>query len=83
MHTKTTLKDVFHSILGCEYVDTPAGKMKDVEVVQEYSFMSKRWPGKHKNVYSWCVLANGKAVGWNESPSRGWSFPVIKYTETK
>lgn len=39
------------------------------------------WPGKHKFVWSWYVLNNGHAVGWNENPSRGWTFPVIKYSE--
>lgn len=37
----------------------------------------KEWPGKQKDVHVWWELENGKAVGWNESPSRGWSFPVI------
>jgi hypothetical protein len=76
-----TLKDVFYDVIGCEYIDTPAGKMKDVEVVQEFdsTVPGQRWPGKQKNVYAWVQLANGKAVGWNESPSHGWSFPVITY----
>lgn len=36
------------------------------------------WPGPHRNVIYWWELENGYAVGWNENPSRGWSFPVIK-----
>jgi hypothetical protein len=40
------------------------------------------WPGPQKYVSKWYVLANGKAVGWNDNPSRGWSFPVINYQET-
>src|SRR5882672_10504465 len=39
------------------------------------------WPSHHKYVSRWYVLLNGKAVGFNENPSRGWSFPVIKYQE--
>jgi len=78
----TTLKDVFHGITTGEYNDTPAYKLKDVEVVQEFDSTKygQQWPGKHKNVYAWVLLTNGKAVGWNESPSRGWSFPVMTYS---
>lgn len=64
-----------------EALDFPAiRKMADVAVVEEYGFGAKpgRWPGPQKNVSSWCVLANGKAVGWNENPGTGWSFPVVK-----
>ena len=58
--------------------DTAAWKFRDVEVVSEHGWGEdgKSWPGSHKNVANWCVLANGWAVGWNENPSRGWSFPV-------
>src|ERR1051325_2307301 len=37
------------------------------------------WPGRHRYVSVWYVLSNGKAVGFNENPVRGWSFPVITY----
>ena len=62
------------------YSDGRAYKYRDVEVVVEYGYghQSKRWPGPHKNVHNWCILANGYAVGWNENPSTGWSFPVVK-----
>lgn len=36
------------------------------------------WAGTHKYVRFWCELANGYAVGFNENPARGWSYPVIK-----
>lgn len=36
------------------------------------------WPGTHKNVCWWVILEDGTAVGWNENPSRGWSFPSLK-----
>ena len=36
------------------------------------------WIGKHKNVYVWYELVNGYAVGFNENPSVGWAFPVVK-----
>lgn len=60
--------------------DTQAYRYRDVEVVSEHGYGEDglAWPGTHKNVTNWCVLANGYAVGWNENPSRGWSFPVMK-----
>lgn len=36
-------------------------------------------PFKTHHTYSFVVLKNGYAVGWNENPSRGWSFPIVKY----
>ncbi len=46
-----------------------------------------RWPGPHRNVHAWIIvgLPDGPryAVGWNESPRWGWSFPVIKLKEPK
>ena len=48
------------------YLDMPA-----TEVV------FKSWPGPQKNVHTWWYLDNGMAVGWNENPGTGWSFPVI------
>lgn len=82
-----TLKDVMPGELIDRDCDkTRAYKMKDVVVVKEHCSMIdqeefKFWPGTHKNVYFWVVLENGNAVGWNENPSRGWSFPVIKMKE--
>jgi hypothetical protein len=72
-----TLKDVMPmAFMGGEYHDSYAYTMRDVEVVAEYRLAS--WPGTHKNVSFWVALANGLAVGLNENPARGWSFPVIK-----
>jgi hypothetical protein len=64
-----------------EFLNSASAALKfaDVEVVEEKEF---GWPGPHKNVIFWVVLANGAAVGWNENPSIGWSFPLIsKYTK--
>lgn len=77
-----TLKDVMpQEFMGCEYMDTPAAKLSSVIVVKECDATkhTERWPGKHRNVYHWVILANGKAVGCNENPGRGWSFPVINF----
>ena len=55
----------------------------DVAVVREVDGCVEAWPGKHKNVLHWYVLANGYAVGWNESPSHGWSFPVVRLARAR
>ena len=82
IHPTKTLKDVMPiEFMGCEYTDIQAVKFADVTVVKECDAteFNQRWPGKHKNVFCWVILSNGKAVGFNESPSRGWSFPIINY----
>ena len=79
-----TLRDWLPSeALGGEYSSDAFQKFLDVEVVEEIDMMGdmkkwRSWPGTHKNVLNWVVLANGKAVGWNENPAIGWSFPVTK-----
>lgn len=64
-----------YEFMYCEYSYSRARSFSEVEVIEEKEF---NWPGTHKNVINWYILSNGYAVGWNESPSRGWSFPVIK-----
>src|SRR5271157_4691760 len=61
---------------------SPAAELLNERVLREYSRVTdeagwKPWPGPQKDVHCWWELENGKAVGWNESPSKGWSFPVI------
>jgi histidinol phosphatase-like PHP family hydrolase len=51
-------------------------KYLDVEVVSEHD---NHHPFKHKYVYSWCLLENNIAVGWNENPSIGWTFPIKRF----
>lgn len=63
--------------------DTKAYEFRDVEVIKEHTLSGSdsnwvSWPGREKNVFNWWELENGYAVGWNENPSIGWSFPVIK-----
>lgn len=62
------------------YDECRAFRYVDVKVIREVDGTLEllRWPGSHKNVYVWWVLENGYMVGWNENPSRGWSFPVVK-----
>jgi len=66
-----------HEFVGGSYNDVPAYKYRDELVAAEH-LLTKRWPGPHKNVSFWVELANGRAVGWNENPAIGWSFPVVK-----
>ena len=75
------LRDVLPSEFHYEYLDTQAAKFLDVEVEKscDATNPTERWPGSQRNVYAWWILKNGKAVGWNENPGRGWSFPVISY----
>lgn len=80
----STLLDCFSDLRSGEWDDTPVAKYYDIEVVHQYSaspnswgYTVRRWPGPQKNVHLWVELKNGKAVGWNESPSHGWTFPVI------
>ena len=61
-----------------EFANSKAMKFENVEIVEIHDGCSKPWVGKEKNVYNWVVLKNGWAVGWNENPARGWSFPVVK-----
>ena len=37
------------------------------------------WPGPEENVRQWFLLSNGKAVGINEDPNEGLSFPIAEY----
>lgn len=61
-----------------EFYGTEAFKYKDILVVARHMSHERAWPGSHKYVHSWWELEDGHAVGWNENPSRGWSFPVVK-----
>ncbi len=80
-----TLKDVMPEVLSeidGSYCETQAFEMVNIKVIAEHGSLiddnPKKWPGSHKNVYFWAELGNGYAVGWNENPVRGWSFPVFK-----
>jgi hypothetical protein len=79
-----TLRDVMpRELFDGSYDDTPSYKLADVRVIAEFRSYSgsqdPAWPGPQKNVYLWVALENGKAVGWNENPSHGWSFPVVAF----
>lgn len=79
--SRTVLRDVLPKEFFTEFKDAPANKHLDQVVVREH--LHGGWQGKHKYVMCWWRLANGYAVGWNENPSVGWSFPVICLKKTK
>lgn len=66
-----------------EYNDTPAMRYEACQVVVSYN-VGVPHPFTHRNISSWCVVLTPSrdyvAVGFNENVSRGWSFPVVKYT---
>jgi len=77
----STLADIMPHEFSTEHSNCRAFKYADVEVINQYNFFggdARAWPGPQKNVHYWVELANGYAVGMNENPSRGWSFPVVK-----
>lgn len=83
--SKTLAQCMPHEFMDGSYNDTPAYKLRDEKVVRVHHPGADGelfWPGKHKNVVKWVELANGKAVGWNENPAIGWSFPVITYPKS-
>ena len=66
-----------NEFMGGEYEGTPAHKLRNTEVKYCFDGTVLPWPGRHKNVYFWCLLIGNKLVGFNENPSHGWSFPVM------
>jgi len=84
LRTLREVMPVAFSLPKGKYCKTKAFKMLDRYVLVEHGCMMDSiknelvWPGPHKNVYFWVELDNGSAVGWNENPLKGWSFPVIK-----
>jgi len=76
-----TLRDKVPQEFFTEYLNSKAAKFLDKKVEKEFGGFyesDKQWPGSQKNVHIWWILENNIAVGWNENPSKGWSFPVIK-----
>lgn len=85
-----TLLDAAPREFADEFVDTPAWRYRDRPVLHTHrvsdltlgspaDWSLTRWPGREKYVSVWWELAGGVAVGWNENPNRGWSFPVVRW----
>lgn len=73
-----TLKDEMPRELVTDPYNACAAKYADEEIQAVYWSWQRPWPGPQMHVHFWVHLRNGKAVGWNEHPARGWSFPVIR-----
>ena len=59
--------------------DTPVAKMKLTTGApcSSHAELFAAWPGVHAYVEKWFILTDGRAVGINEDPDDGLSFPVI------
>lgn len=80
------LKDLLPlEFMGCEYDDSKARQFSENLIVKEFkdTRSGEKWPGPQKNVYCWVILDNNHAVGWNENPATGWSFPVVKLNKVQ
>lgn len=76
---KTLKEHLPHEFLRGEYENTRAYKLRDKLVQRCVDGNVESWPGPQKNVFWWYILEDGvTCVGFNENPSRGWSFPVYK-----
>jgi len=59
-------------------------KLMDNKILHEFTMHDEStwfsWNNfeSHKYVYNWILLETGHAIGWNENPARGWSFPSKK-----
>jgi len=77
-----TLKDVMPREFEIEHFQSRAYKrFADAKVIRQFNFFGgprRRWPGPQRNVHNWVIVEGGYAVGMNENPGRGWSFPVYK-----
>jgi hypothetical protein len=76
-----TLKEVMPDEFERFHYEERSFRYADIEVVTVHGYgydQCAPWPGPQQNVHLWVELANGHAVGWNENPSRGWSFPSMK-----
>lgn len=79
MKTIKTLADAMpKEFMGSCYENSASRKFANVRVVSEHMSFDRRWEGPLKNVHSWVLLENGIAVGWNENPATGWSFPCFR-----
>jgi len=75
------LKDIITKDFNPEdYSGERVIKRLNDKVIAKYDAREKEWVGKkyHKYVTVWFELETGWAVGMNENPSKGLSFPVIR-----
>lgn len=68
-----------------EFSNSPVMKHLKDKIVKVHKTTQEghMWVGEHKWVFSWVELDSGYAVGKNENPSRGLSFPMVKLKNVK
>jgi hypothetical protein len=63
-----------------EYDESRAMLLKNSEIIANMDGTKyPRHEFEHAYIFNWCIVYHNKkyyAVGWNENPSIGWSFPV-------
>ena len=60
--------------------DLFSDRIHSLTIVKEFSSHKKGFPQKkntHRNIHCWVLLEDGSAIGLNESPRSGFSFPRI------
>lgn len=74
-------EDRFGSTEAWELRDTRVAMMKLTTGApcSSHSELFAAWPGDHQHVDKWYILSDGKAVGINDDPQNGLSFPVTVY----
>ncbi len=85
------VSDCYLELCAGEFEKAPAHKLRAENVVLEFCRINccgydtdfTAWPGTQKNVHYWVVTENRHAIGMNENPSIGISFPVIKLNQKR
>ena len=71
--------DIFNLLGNGEYDDCKAYELRNQQVTLDFVLeCSADWVGPHKNVHGWIVTECRHAIGMNENPAHGLSFPVIR-----
>lgn len=80
MDIKSDIGKLLKEVVPSEIDATAFSGMKSLlnkPVTAAYESSENPWIGSYKNVNVWWIVNDTHMVGWNESPSRGWSFQVI------
>ena len=67
-----------HCRYGISEFEDQIAKYGHLQIVREFDGTEFSFPQtsySYRNVMNWVLLEDGSAVGWNESPRTGWSFP--------
>lgn len=74
-----TVKEMILSYDRCSFYDV-IEKFGDLEIVKKVDGRKSEFPQSsfnYRNVMVWYLLSDGSAIGFNESPRSGWSFPRV------